>query len=190
MHNQNLGDQWPLIKIPSYLDWYPKSLHILPWPLSLASAPVALQYPPIRNSSETFPTITTLAFIILYKTYWLPRWYSGKESVCQCKRCLFSPWAGKIPWRRKWQPAPILLPGKFHGQRSLVGYSPWGHKESDMIEHTYQTYCIYMYAFSFIPNFSIKWSSMSFRALTCFSHYLNFLIQHLTQSRHPVVLTC
>ena len=35
------------------------------------------------------------------------------------------------PWRRKWQPTPVFLPRKFHGQRSLVGYSPWGHKESD-----------------------------------------------------------
>ena len=43
-------------------------------------------------------------------------------------------WVGKIPWRRKWQPTPVLLPGKSHGWRSLVGYSPWGHKESDMTE--------------------------------------------------------
>ena len=41
---------------------------------------------------------------------------------------------GKIPWRRKWQPTPVLLPGKFYGQRSLVGYSSWGHKESDTTE--------------------------------------------------------
>ena len=40
----------------------------------------------------------------------------------------FNPWVGKIPWRRKWQPTPVFLPGKVHGQRSLVGYSPWGHK--------------------------------------------------------------
>ena len=46
-------------------------------------------------------------------------------------RATFSPWVGKIPWRRKWQPTPVFLPGKFHGQRSLAGYSPWGHKESD-----------------------------------------------------------
>ena len=39
--------------------------------------------------------------------------------------------AWKIPWKRKWQPTPVLLPGKSHGQRSLVGYSPWGHKELD-----------------------------------------------------------
>ena len=41
---------------------------------------------------------------------------------------------GKIPWRRKWQPSPVPLPGKSHGQRSLVGYSPWGCKESDTTE--------------------------------------------------------
>ena len=44
---------------------------------------------------------------------------------------------GKIPWRRKWQPTPILLPEKSHGWRSLVGYSPWGRKESDTIEQLY-----------------------------------------------------
>ena len=43
----------------------------------------------------------------------------------------FDPWVGKIPWRRKWQPSPVFLPGESHGQRSLAGYSPWGHKESD-----------------------------------------------------------
>ena len=37
----------------------------------------------------------------------------------------FDPWVGRIPWRRKWKPTPVFLPGKFHGQRSLVGYSPW-----------------------------------------------------------------
>ena len=40
------------------------------------------------------------------------------------------------PWRRKWQPAPLFLPGKPYGQRSLMGYSPWDHKESDATEHT------------------------------------------------------
>ena len=61
----------------------------------------------------------------------------GKEPACQCRRhktCRFDPWIGKIPWRRKWQPTPIFLPGESHGQRSLVGYSPWGHKELDTTE--------------------------------------------------------
>ena len=42
------------------------------------------------------------------------------------KKCRFDPWVGKIPWKRKWQPTPAFLPGKFRRQRSLVGYSPWG----------------------------------------------------------------
>ena len=46
------------------------------------------------------------------------------------------PWVRKIPWSRKWQPTPVFLPGKSHGQRSQVGYSPWSHKELDMTEAT------------------------------------------------------
>ena len=52
---------------------------------------------------------------------------SGKESACSCrrhKRCGFDPWVGRIPWRRAWQPTPVLLPGECHGQRSLAGYGP------------------------------------------------------------------
>ena len=48
-------------------------------------------------------------------------------------------WVGKIPWRREWQPTPVSLPGESHEQRSLEGYSPWGHTELDMtevIQHT------------------------------------------------------
>ena len=68
----------------------------------------------------------------------LPRWLSGEESACQCGRCqrhIFNPCVKKSPWRRKWQPTPGFFPGKFHGQRSLTGYSPWGRKESDTSEH-------------------------------------------------------
>ena len=59
----------------------------------------------------------------------VPRWFSGKESAYHCRRhrrCKFDPWVRKIHWRRKWQPTPVFLPGKSHGQRSLAGYSPWG----------------------------------------------------------------
>ena len=60
---------------------------------------------------------------------------SDSKRVClQCRRPGFNPWVGKIPWRRKWQPIPVFLPGKSHGQRSLVGYSPWGHEELDTTE--------------------------------------------------------
>ena len=55
----------------------------------------------------------------------------GKEPACQCgrhKRQKFDPWVRKIPWSRKWEPNPVSLPGESHGQRSLVGYSPWGRR--------------------------------------------------------------
>ena len=61
----------------------------------------------------------------------LPRWLRGKESTCQWRRHRrhrFDPWVGKVPWRRKWQPISVFLPGISHGQRSLVGYTPWGHR--------------------------------------------------------------
>ena len=56
------------------------------------------------------------------------------KSPCQDKRHGFDPWVGKIPWSRKWQPAPVFLPEEFHGQRSLVACNPWGCK--DTTEHT------------------------------------------------------
>ena len=58
----------------------------------------------------------------------LPWWLSGRESTCQCRRRRFDPRVRKIPWRRKWQPTPVFLPGRSQGQRNLAGYSPWGHK--------------------------------------------------------------
>ena len=56
------------------------------------------------------------------------------KRLLQFGRPRFDPSVRKIFWRRKWQPTPVLLPGKFHGWRRLVGYSPWGHKESDTTE--------------------------------------------------------
>ena len=64
---------------------------------------------------------------------------TGKEPACQCrrhKRGGFNPWVRRIPWMRAWQPTPVFLPGKCHGWKSLVGYSPWGQKESDTSEAT------------------------------------------------------
>ena len=62
----------------------------------------------------------------LPQSWGFPGGASGKELACQCrrhKRCRFNPWVGKIPWRRAWQPTPVVFPGEAHGQRSLVGYT-------------------------------------------------------------------
>ena len=61
---------------------------------------------------------------------------SGKESACQCRKHEFNPWVGKIPWRRKWQPIPVFLPGESHGQSSLASHIPQGCKELDTTEVT------------------------------------------------------
>ena len=61
----------------------------------------------------------------------LPRWFSAKESACWCRRhskLRFDPWVGKIPSRRKWQPTLVFLPEKSHGQRSVAGHNPCGHR--------------------------------------------------------------
>ena len=64
----------------------------------------------------------------LWENEGLLRWLSGKEPTCQWRRCEFDLWVRKILWRRKWQPTPVFLPGKSHGQGSLVAYSLWGCK--------------------------------------------------------------
>ena len=70
----------------------------------------------------------------------------SQVAQCQKRRHIFNPWVGKIPWRRKWQPTPVLfLPGESHGQRSLAGCSPWGHKESGTTEgvNTWSLACVW-----------------------------------------------
>ena len=83
------------------------------------------------NNSNLSGLFTVTSLLVL------PRWLGGKESADQCrrgKRCRFSPWVGRIPRSRKWQPTLVFLPGRFHGQRSLSGCSPWGKKDLDTTE--------------------------------------------------------
>ena len=89
-----------------------------------------LQIKDIPKNSRKFPK-TKLEFTPRWQVFLqhlhskgLPGGASSKEPTCQCNRCKrlrFSPWVGKIPCRRKWQPTPVLLPGGFHGQL-LAGY--------------------------------------------------------------------
>ena len=64
----------------------------------------------------------------------LPLWLNWQRIRLQCGRPGFDPWVGKTPWRRERPPIPVFCPGESHGQGSLVGYSPWGRKESDTTE--------------------------------------------------------
>ena len=75
----------------------------------------------------------------MYTGMVFPGGLSGKEPACKSrrhKRSGLDPWMGTVPWRKTWLPTPVFLPGEFHGQRSLAGYSPWDHKESEMTEAT------------------------------------------------------
>ena len=72
--------------------------------------------------------------------HYLSRWQSDKESACQRRKCKETQVQFLGPedaLDRKWQPTRVFLPGKFHGQRSLAGYSPWAHKVSDTTEYTH-----------------------------------------------------
>ena len=64
----------------------------------------------------------------------------SKESACNAGDLSLT-WVGKIPWRRAWQPTPVFLPRESHGQRSLVGYSPRGRKESDTTDRLSTAQC-------------------------------------------------
>ena len=96
-----------------------------------------------------FTVIYSYVIIHLCDLFFLrgfPGGASGKEPTCQCrrhKRPGFDPWLGKIPWSRKWQTHPVFLPGESHGQKSLVGYSSWGLKESGLERLSSSTpYCL------------------------------------------------
>ena len=87
----------------------------------------------ISHSTLKSMNCTTCYFLMRHREKGLPRRLSGKESTYHCRRhrsCEFYPWVRKIPWKRKWQPSPVFLPGESHGQRSLVSCSPWGPNRS------------------------------------------------------------
>ena len=89
---------------------------------------------------------------------------SGKESACQCrrhKRHGFDPSIRKILWRREWQPTPVVLPGKFHGQKGIKGYRPWDHKELDVTEQLSRSRSrarVWLNCFSLLLTARVPWS--------------------------------
>ena len=118
------------------------TLHADSLPLSLLGSPSILLFkiwvlylrvifPQVSSLESSFLNRSFGLHFIFFSSPWWLRWWR----VClQCGRPGFDPWVGKIPWRREWQPTSVFLSGKFHGRRSLAGYSPQGRKESDTTE--------------------------------------------------------
>ena len=113
---------------------------------------------------EAFLVIDELlrAPLVAQRVKCLPPMQKTRVRSLQCRRPGFDPWVRKIPWRRKWQPTSVLLPGKFHGLRSLIGYSLWGCKESDTTE---QLHFPSIRVFSNELALHIKWPKY------CYYHY-------------------
>ena len=105
-----------------------------PSPAPRASSPTSLRLFVFIRTGIIKTRLKQLSRDQMRQALW-SRCCGGKESTCQRRRRGFDSWVGKVPWRRTWKPTPAFLPGKFHGQRSLAGYSlPWGCKESDTTE--------------------------------------------------------
>ena len=102
----------------------------------------------VIKHSYTFPPFLTRTPYLREKEKYIPYWIFPVAQTVKNLPAMkpgFDLWVGKIPWRREWQPTAVFLPGDFHGQRSLVGYSPWSRKESDTTERlTYLYYWIFM----------------------------------------------
>ena len=105
---------------------------------------------------------------------------SGKEVACQFRRCKrhgYNPWVRKVPWRRAWQPTPVVLPRESHGLRSLLGYSPRGLKESHMAK---RLILFFLFSYKSGPKFA--------QAFLVCNHFA--LFQQLTLSQGSQISTC
>ena len=132
------------------------TIKTLPTTLCSSTFSCSSHLSPARSCCHTWPSGWNRCFFFIVYIYLLglPRWLSGKESACQCRRlqemevqCL-----GQEEPLKKWQPTPVFLPGKFHGSRSLVSYSSWGCKQSDMTEWALWSYLSLLLNFSQLPT--------------------------------------
>ena len=104
----------------------------------------------------------------------------SKESACGTGDQGSVPWVKKISWSRKWQPTPVFLPGELHGQRSLVGYSPWGHKELDTTE-----WLILSFLFPYKMDKKIDSAHSILNDVCKYSSSLFFLTRYRTEFHLP-----
>ena len=115
----------------------------------MGSAACPRRAPPLLFTSWKVPSLFTQLHktVALFLCTGLP-WRLRQGRIClQCGRPRFDPWVGNIPWRREWKSTPMFLPGEFHGQRSLAGYSPWCCKRvrHDWVDNIFTTLCIHLH---------------------------------------------
>ena len=107
--------------------------------------------------------------------------FSDPDFSLQCGRPKFDPRFWKIPWRRKWQPTPVLLPGESHGWKSLVGYNPWGRKESDTTEQLHFTP---PHSFCIFDNYLVKFTYDFSRSICTESNIIMIFFLLLLQTQY------
>ena len=111
-------------------------IHAILWQESWSGLP----FPPPEDppnpviETETLVSPTLQADSLPLSHQGSPKLWDTGSQMCTSGLCVFKEHYPGIPWRRKWLPTPVFLPGEFRGQRSLTGCSPWGCKESDMTE--------------------------------------------------------
>ena len=134
------------------MDWRSHPSCDIPWQILSSSLPLVLRGPSelfvLEREKVSVSPVDWLADNLLSCAlseqfacvFGLPRWLSGKESACQCRGLGFNSWVRKIPWRRKWQSTPVFLPGKSHGQRSLLGCRGSQKSQTQLsdLAHTWQ----------------------------------------------------
>ena len=104
---------------------------------------------------------------------------SGKEPACQCRRCRrrrFNPWVEKIPWRRKWQPTPVSLPGESHGQRRAVPTKSWTQLKWLSTHIRSQGWGSWLYCISTPPTCLVAVLSLYFQLWKIFSASLQIIL--------------
>ena len=107
-----------------------------------------LMAPGLVSKQVLYPQMNPLC-LTAYGSLW---WLSWERICLQCRRPRFNPWVGKIPQRGKWQPTPVFLPRKSHGQRSLVGYSPWDHSLLLTAPHISLSHCKNLNPSTLLPS--------------------------------------
>ena len=140
---------WPSLLLKNYFDIY-TSVHVC--------ICIYVMYTQIYTiHTQLYTSLILYVYMIYTHLYYmhalnyLRRWLGGKESACQCRRHRtheFDLWVRKIPWRRKRQPTLVFLPGVIHGQRTLLGFSPWGCKIKLTCTHLHIQSCMHTHMYS------------------------------------------